>query len=74
MKPADRALLLALAAALLLMALLVAGPGDPSGTTGARGPDLPGEPRTVDMDGLRRRLLDGTLSDREALYYHPEPR
>jgi hypothetical protein len=74
MRPADRALLLVLATALLLMALLVAGPSAPGDGGGAAGPDLPGEPRTVDMDALRRRILEGTLSDREALHYHPEPR
>ena len=68
MKPTDRALLIVIAAMLVLMAILVLNPGAP-----AAGPhldsDLAGEPRDVDVDLLRRRLIRGELSDREALYY-----
>jgi len=64
-KTADRLLLLAIALVLLLMALLVLGPGLGPTTT----PALTGEPREVDVDLLRRRLIRGELSDHEALYY-----
>jgi hypothetical protein len=63
--------LLALAGVLLLMALLVAAPGAPTGE-GRAGSALEGEPRDVDVDLLRRRMIRGELSDREALYYHRE--
>jgi hypothetical protein len=64
-KNADRILVLAIAAALLLMLLLVLapGPGAPEGG------GLAGQPRNVDVDLLRRRLIRRELSDHEALYY-----
>jgi len=65
----DRAFLVALAAVLVLMAALVAGPGAPTGGSPAASA-LEGEPRDVDVDLLRRRLIRGELSDREAMYYH----
>ncbi len=68
MKPNDRALLIAIAALLILMAVLVLNPGTPIPGT-ASGSALAGEPRDVDVDLLRRRLIRGELSDHEALYY-----
>lgn len=65
MKTADRLLLLAMALALLLMLLIVLDPGLGPPVT----PALTGEPRAVDVDLLRRRLIRGELSDHEALYY-----
>jgi hypothetical protein len=67
----DRALLTAVGAVLLLMAFLVLGaPGPSPGTA----PDtaLAGEPREVDLDRLRQKLLSGELSEREALFYRRE--
>ena len=65
MKTADRLLILAIALVLLLMALLVLDPSlGPPAT-----PALTGEPREVDVDLLRRRLVREELSDHEALYY-----
>lgn len=71
MSETDRMFLLALAGVLLLMALLVAAPGAPTGE-GPAASALEGEPRDVDVDLLRRRMIRGELSDREALYYHRE--
>jgi len=68
MKPTDRALLIAIAALLVLMAILVLNPGAPTAGTNLDS-DLAGEPRDVDVDLLRRRLIRGELSDQEALYY-----
>ena len=67
MKPADRALVLALAAILLLMLLIVAAPG-PGAPAAVGGPA--GEPRDLDVDLLRHKILTEELSDQEALYYH----
>ena len=69
MTATDRAFLVALAVILVLMAALVAGPVVPAGG-GPTGSALEGEPRDVDVDLLRRRLIRGELSDREAMYYH----
>jgi hypothetical protein len=68
LRPEDRVLLAGVVAALLLMALLVLAPKP--GVTAAGGSELAGEPRDVDVDLLRRRILSGELSDREALFYH----
>ncbi len=68
MKPNDRALLIAIAALLILMAILVLNPGAPI-PGAASGSALAGEPRDVNVDLLRRRLIRGELSDHEALYY-----
>ena len=69
MKIADRLLLLALAVVILLMAILVAAPNAADRVEGDPESALAGEPREVDVDLLRRRLIRGELSDREALYY-----
>ena len=78
MRTADVYLVMALAAALLLMGALALAPGE-AGDAGGRGTvaggesELPGEPRDVDVDLLRRKLLEGELSDREALYWRRLP-
>jgi hypothetical protein len=64
--PWDRRLLLALAAALLLMLALALHPGTDVGPTGE---GITGRPRNVEVDLLRRRILAGELSDKEAMYY-----
>ena len=68
MKRTDQALLVAIAAVLFIMVLLVL---DPETATPGAHPDaeLAGEPREVNVDLLRRRLIRGELSDQEALYY-----
>lgn len=68
MTAADRVLVIALAAMLLLMAGIVLAPGPGSGGAHSESA-LPGEPRDLDVELLRRRILAGELSDREALYY-----
>jgi hypothetical protein len=65
----DRTFLLALAAVLFLMAALVAGPSAPAGEPPSASA-LEGEPRDLDVDLMRRRLIRRELSDREAMYYH----
>ena len=72
MSRADRLLLLALAAALLLMAGLVLSPSGPGGSGASADSPFPGEPRNLAVDALRRKLLSGELSDREALFWHEE--
>jgi hypothetical protein len=67
-KTTDRLLLLAIAAVVVLMVLLVLDAG-PGGSGSPDSPASPGEPRAVDVDLLRRRLIRGELSDQEALYY-----
>jgi len=67
-KSADRRLIIGIVAALVVMAVLVFAPGG-DGTLAAGDSLLPGQPRSVDMDLLRRRLIREELSDREALYY-----
>ena len=68
MKRTDLALIIAIAAVLILMLLLVL---DPETASPGVHPDaeLAGEPREVNVDLLRRRLIRGELSDQEALYY-----
>jgi hypothetical protein len=61
---ADRLLVLGLVAALVLMVVLVI-PAPTEDDAAA------GKPRVVDVEELRRRILRGELSDREALYYRP---
>jgi len=69
-KPEDKLLLAALATALILMLALVLAPAAPADSTHAPDASLRGEPRDLDLDLLRRRLIRGELSDHEALYYH----
>lgn len=66
MRSADRWLLVAVLAALVLMIALALGPG---GDTGPTGGETAGRPRNVDVDLLRRRIVAGELSEKEALYY-----
>ncbi len=68
MKTTDRLLILAVAFVLVLMLLLVFDPRM-DGSGAPKTPSLTGEPREVDVDLLRRRLLRGELTDHEALYY-----
>ncbi len=68
MEKDDRFFLAALAAALLLMVLLATGPAAGPGAAGP-GPALAGRPRDVDTVLIRRLILEGRLSDHEALYY-----
>ena len=68
MSATDRGFVLALAAVLVLMAALVLSPEGP--TEGGPVSALEGEPRPVDVDLLRRRLIRGELSEKEAMYYH----
>ena len=68
MSATDRSFLLALAAVLVLMVALVLAPEGPNG--GVPASSLEGEPRRVDVDLLRRRLIRGELSETEAMYYH----
>jgi len=64
----DRLLVIGIVAALVVMAVLVFVPeGD--GTVAAGDSLRPGQPRDLDMELVRRRLLRKELSDREALYY-----
>jgi hypothetical protein len=64
--PWDKRLLLALAAALLLMLALALRPGTDAGSAGD---GITGRPRNVDVDLLRRRILAGELTEKEAMYY-----
>lgn len=68
MSATDRNFVLALAAVLVLMAALVLVAEGPS--EGAPASALQGEPRRVDVDLVRRRLIRGELSEKEAMYYH----
>ena len=68
MSATDRNFLLALAAVLVLMAALVLAPDGQS--EGGPATAIQGEPRQVDVDLLRRRLIRGELSEKEAMYYH----
>ena len=68
--PEDVVLVAGLVVALVLMAALVLAPG-PTGAA-VEDSELAGEPRDVDVDLLRRRIMRGELSEREALFYHRE--
>lgn len=67
----DRLLLVLLAVALLLMGWQVLAPTVTPGAPESAA-TLTGEPRDVNVELLRRRILSGQLSDHEALYYHRE--
>lgn len=59
---ADRLLVIGIVAALVLMVALAI----PAAT---EGDSAAGRPRVVDMEALKRRIIKGELSDREAMYY-----
>jgi hypothetical protein len=59
---ADRLLVIGIVAALVLMVGLAIPAATEDDSTAGR-------PRVVDMDELKRRIIRGELSDREAMYY-----